>query len=247
MGYVVLHRCVEIVLEKVRVHGMAVVGAGNCWFSGRNAYYLEAIARGGYVGIHVASGNPAVVPTGARRPFLGTNPVAIAIPRPPDPLVFDMGTASTMWGEVLLRSYLGEPFPEGIGIDADGNPTTDAAEIVKGGVLPFGGYKGYGLSVMIQALALMAGAQSPNGGLADSGFLFIAFDPALLGSRDAFAQELERMIADLKALPRQKGVDEIRLPSERAYRERRQRMDAGFIEIGKPVFDRLVEMRSGAQ
>ncbi len=241
-GYVAVPRCVDIAIEKASKVGMAVVGMHNSWFSGRNAYYLDRIARAGFIGIHTVGGTPAVVPPGATKRFLGTNPIAFAFPADPDPFVFDMGTSATMWGEVLLKSYLGEDFPDGVGVDAQGRPTNSAAEMVKGGVLPFGGYKGFGLSLAIQALGLAGGGKSPKDGAIDRGFLFIVFDPGLLVSPDQFKAELAEMIAAIKSLPKQEGVDDIRIPSERAYRERVQRLADGYIEIGRPVYERLLAL-----
>src|SRR5271166_4164669 len=77
--------------------------------------------------------------SGGRRPALGTNPFSIGFPSANGPVIYDIGTASLMWGEVLLMARLGEALLEGIGFDAEGNPTRDAhAVAADGGVTPFG-------------------------------------------------------------------------------------------------------------
>lgn len=228
VGYVPVLKGALLAAEKAQAHGMAIVGVSNCWFSGRNAYYLERIARQGLVAIHTASGLGNVVPPGATRATLGTNPIGFALPTTADPLIFDMGTASTMWGEVLLYAMLDKQFPEGIGVDAQGRPTTSAREIAKGGVLPFGGHKGFGLSVVVQALGILAGARRASGKVIDSGFLFIVVDPGLLMPRESFHEQLSEMLDQLRALPRQPGVDAIRIPSERAFAERERRRRDGL-------------------
>lgn len=114
--------------------------------------------------------------------------------------------------------------------------------MVKGGVLPFGGHKGFGLSLMIQALGLLGGAAAPGGETIDRGFLFIVFDPALLLPRETFKAEIRKLISRVKALPKQPGVEEIRIPSERGYRERAQNRAAGGFTIDQPVYDRLVNL-----
>jgi L-2-hydroxycarboxylate dehydrogenase (NAD+) len=242
VGYVAMHHCTETAIRKATASGVALISAHNSWFSGRNAYYLERIARAGFVAIHTVGATPFVVPPGATKRFLGTNPFAIALPADPDPFMFDMGTAAMMSGEVLLSAYLGETLPDGIGVDAAGLPTKSAAEMVKGGVLPFAGHKGFGLSLAIQALGLLGGAPAPGAGEIDRGFLFIVFDPALLIPRDRFKSELAQLISRIKALPKQPGVEEIRIPSERGYRERQQRLAAGCFTIDRPVYDRLVTL-----
>jgi LDH2 family malate/lactate/ureidoglycolate dehydrogenase len=242
VGYVAMHYCTEIAIKKATAHGVALISAHNSWFSGRNAYYLERIARAGFVAIHTVGATPFVVPPGATKRFLGTNPFAIALPADPDPFMFDMGTAAMMSGEVLLKSYLGESLPDGIGVDAAGLPTNSASEMAKGGLLPFAGHKGFGLSLAIQALGLLGGAPAPGGGEIDRGFLFIVFDPALLIPRERFEAELAELISRIKALPKQPGVAEIRIPSERGYRERQERRSAGCFTIARPVYDRLVNL-----
>src|SRR5215210_3697298 len=159
LGYVALLRAVEVAIEKVRNSGIAIVGLRNVWFSGRNGYYMEKIARAGFAAISVGSSTPTVVPPGATRKALGTNPLAIALPGKVNPFIFDMGTAAVMSGEVLMKAFLGEEFSEVGGIDRHGAPTRGARDMVEGGVFPFGGHKGYGLSLTIQALGLMAGAR----------------------------------------------------------------------------------------
>src|SRR6185437_271074 len=117
-------------------------------------------------------------------------PFSVGFPSANGPVIYDIGTASVMWGEVLLMARLGHPLPEGTGFNADGNPTRDAAAAAAGGVAPFGGHKGYGLSFAIQAIGLLAGAALPQGDVLDYGFLFIAIDPDLMLPAGTFATQM---------------------------------------------------------
>lgn len=230
VGYYAVHQAAQVAIGKARSRGFALVGLHNSHLSGRNSYYLERIARAGFAGIHLASAPPAVVPLGGLKPALGTNPIALGMPGDPHPLIFDMGTAALMRGEVILRRRTGTPLPDGAGMDASGAPTHDPAAVLDGGgIMPFGGHKGCGLSIAIQAMCLMAGAALPRGQVQDYGFLFVAFDPGLLMPRERFAQQLAELKARIKGVPRQPGCDEIRLPSERAFRERERRRVEGIV------------------
>lgn len=237
-GYVSMPYATNVVIEKVRASGVALVGMRNSWFAGRNAFYLEQIARAGYAALYFGSSMPTVVPHGAARKALGTNPMAMAVPGKPDPFIFDMGTASVMSGEVNMKAFLGEDFDKDEGVDRHGNPTRVAKELLEGGVFSFGGHKGYGLSLMIQSLGLMAGARMRNGELSDFGFLFVAFDPELLMPRDQFTAELDELLRMIRGLPRQPGVSEIRIPSERGFREREIRRRQGIL-VNKPILEQL--------
>lgn len=241
VGYVSYLCAADIAIDKVRKSGVAVVGVRNSWFAGRNAYYLEKIAREGIAAVSFGSSTPTVVPPGATRKILGTNPMAIALPGKPNPFVFDMGTAAVMSGEVLMKAFLGEEFPEIVGIDKHGTPTRAASDMVEGGVFPFGGHKGYGLSVAIQALGLIAGSRLRNGDVSDFGYLLIAFDPGLLLPAEQFTAELAELLTKIRSLPTQPGVAEVRIPSERGFREREIRRRQGIL-VNKRVVQSLRAM-----
>ena len=245
VGYVAAYRGAEIAIAKAKAIGIAIVGVHNSYYSGRNAYFVELIVRAGLVAIHTSSAQPHVLPPGGRKPALGTNPFSVGFPSTQGPVIYDIGTASVMWGEVLLMARLGEPLPDGVGFDADGNSTCDARAVADGGgVTAFGGHKGYGLSFTIQALGLLAGAALPRGDVQDYGFLFIAIDPAIM--LPDFEAQLSELIARIKATPRQPGVDEIRIPSERAFREREQRRVEGIV-LDRKVVDALHVLRGNAE
>lgn len=235
VGYVAVYRATQVAIAKARTQKFAVVGVYNSYYSGRNAYYMEHIVNAGLVGIHLASAQPHVVPPGGTRPALGTNPLCFGFPTTRGPVIVDLGTAATQWGEVLLHAHLGIPLPEGVGLDRHGNPSRDAAEVVQGGVVPFGGHKGYGLSVAVQALGLLAGAALARGQVQDYGFLFLVFAPDLLLPAEQFTRQATELIERIKATPRQAGVEAIRIPSERAFQERQRRRVEGIVIESKVV------------
>lgn len=241
VGYIAISRAVDIALEKARTSGIAMIGMRNSWFGGRATYYLEKIAREGFGAIYAVSSTPTVVPPGASQKALGTNPLAFALPGKTNPLIFDMGTASVMSGEVMMKAFLGEDFPEISGIDQDGNPTRNASQMLEGGVFPFGGHKGYGLSLVVQALGLMAGARHRKGDVTDFGYFIVVFNPEMLMPVEQFGTELEELLGRLKGLPKQPGTSEIRIPSERGFREREIRRRQGIL-VSKKIYDRLLAL-----
>ncbi len=241
VGLYALHRAAEIAIEKARANRFALVGVHNTYLSGRNARYVEMIARAGFVCIHTACSEPYVVPLGGKVPVFGTNPVAFGLPGDPDPLIFDTGTSAITHGEVVLASRLQQLLPEGVAVDAQGLPTRDAAAALAGGILPFGGHKGYGLALIIQALGLAAGAALPRGQVRDFGFLFVVFDPGLLVPPEQFKQQLAELIRQVKSTPRQPGVEEIRIPSQRAFQERQRRRREGMV-LERRLYDSILAL-----
>ena len=204
VGMLALFHAAQATIKKATAHGIALVSVTDAWMSGRSAYYVEMIAKDGLVAIHTVASSHLVAPPGGMRPMLGTNPIAIAVPSSRGPIVLDMGTSAYMMTEVMLRERLGEFLPKGVALGPGGEPTTDPAQARRGALLPFGGYKGFGLALMMQALGLLAG--SGTDAESDYGYLFIAFRPDLLGSTDLFERRVTQLIDDVKATPRQAGV-----------------------------------------
>ena len=237
VGMLALFHAAEATIKKTAAHGIALVSVTDAWMSGRSAYYVEMIAKAGLVTIHTAASSGLVAPLGGARAILGTNPIAIAVPSSRDPIVLDMGTSAYMMTELMLRERLGEQLPEGVAIGPDGEPTRDAALARRGALLPFAGYKGFGLALMIQVLGLLAGF-GPNNE-SDYTYLFVAFKLSLLGPADVFEREVTQLIERIKATPRKPGVDEIRIPSERAFRFRERALREG-LEIDRLVYDSLM-------
>jgi LDH2 family malate/lactate/ureidoglycolate dehydrogenase len=236
VGMLALYRAAEAAIRKAETHGMALVGINNTWMSGRSAHYVELIGRAGLVAIHSVSASHQVAPHGGARPTMGTNPIAFAFPADPDPLVIDMGTSAFMGTDLKFRQRLGIPLPEGVAIDAQGLPTRDATAAQLGAILPFGGHKGFALALAMDALGVMAGSgYRPD---KTDAYIFVVMKPDLLMPMADFKQHLAETIARIKATPLQPGFDEIRIPSERAYRERRRLLVAG-IDIDRRIHDAL--------
>jgi LDH2 family malate/lactate/ureidoglycolate dehydrogenase len=248
VGMLAMYHAAEATIAKAAGHGIAIVGVTDSWMSGRNAYFVEMIARAGLVAIHTASSGASVAPFGGAKPALGTNPIAFAMPTSDGPLVLDMGTSAFMATELALRERLGQPLPEGVAIDSEGRPTRDARAARLGALLPFGGdqggYKGFGLALIVQAFGLLGGAALIPGN--QDGYVFIAFRPDLLVPADDLKRELSGLIARVKAVPRQPGFDEIRIPGEQSARNR-ERLSREGLEIDGLVYEQLVGLAGPQQ
>lgn len=242
VGMLAMHHAARAAIAKAEGHGIAVVGVTDSWMSGRSAYYCEMIANAGLIGIHTASSARHVAPFGGIRPVLGTNPIAFGMPSALGPVVLDMGTSAFMGTELALRERLGELLPEGVAVDSQGRPTRDPTAARLGALLPFGGYKGYGLGFIVQALGVAAGsALDPDG---DDGYLFVVFRPDLLVPLDDFERDVAALIDRVKSVPCAPGVAEIRIPGERAFKSRELLLCDG-IEVDRLVYDALGALRTG--
>jgi len=239
-GMVTMYRATEVAIAKAREHGMAVVGVNNSWVSGRSAHYVEMAARAGLIGLHSVSSRIHVAAPGSSGPATGTNPIAFGFPTADEPFIIDLGAAAFMGTDLIFQERRNAVLPENVAIDIDGQPTRDPARVHA--ILPFGGYKGFALGLAMQALGVLAGS-----GLGDDktyGYLIMTIKPDLMVPLDDFKRDMSGMLARVKATPRQPGVDEIRLPGERAFRERAHHQRDG-IEIDRAIYDTLLALPQG--
>ena len=232
-GMLGMYHATRAAIERAGPQGFALVGVRNLWMSGRSAYYVEMAARAGLIAIHTVAAPPSVTPLGGAKPALGTNPIAFGFPLEGDPLVIDLGTSAFMGTDLQFRARLGIPRPEDVALDERGRPTTDAAAARRGAILPFGGHKGFALALAMHALGVAAE------------YVMIAFKPDLFLPLEDYRRALAAEIATIKATPRQEGVEEIRIPGERAYRERARLAREG-IEIDRRIHETLLTLAKSA-
>lgn len=219
--------------------------------AGAVGYFALQAAHAGMAGIVMTASGPLMAYHGARVAGVSTNPIAIAVPaKTRRPLLLDMSTSTVANGKVLSARDRGEAVPIGWGIDAEGRDTTDPKKIAT--LLPLGGPKGSGLSLMIECLASLA-VGSPlislalAGGLAEDPFLngiAIAIDLRAIGDPDTFAQEVDRLGDAITGLPRAAGVERILLPGERGDAILAER-EANGIPVAAGTWKRLVAAAQG--
>ena len=250
-GMVVGKYATLLACKKARESGSCMVFVNNTNHLAMVGYYPRLAAEEGFLGFATTSANPGIAPWGSKEPFLGTSPIAIAVPTWEDPVILDMSPSVVAMGKVMLSAKLGVSIPEGWAIDEEGQPTTDAQKAAKGSVLPIGGPKGSGLSLFSQILGgIISGAQygphvNPLYGDVERpqemGQLFAAVDISKIIDLDVFKDRMAQLISEIKSLPRIEGVDEILLPGELEMRRRRQRKAEG-IRITDVVYRELAEL-----
>jgi LDH2 family malate/lactate/ureidoglycolate dehydrogenase len=234
LGPAVGHRAMSRAVRRARRTGVAAVlvrDAGHFGIAG--AYALRAMEAGA-IGIATCNGTPVIAPTGARAPGLGTNPIAIGAPDGTGRgFLLDMATSVVAGGKVEVARRAGRPIPDGWALDRDGRPTTDPQAALDGMMLPLGGpaetagYKGYGLAAAMDLLTGVLGGGAFGvsvAGMWDTGHpstisqLHLAIDPGVTGDARDFGTRLRRWRAELAALPRQPGVDEVLVAGDPEWR-----------------------------
>ena len=238
---VVLNKSIPELVKAAKENGVAVLAIINSHHMAAMWPETEKIAEEGLVAFACTSYKPAVAPAGAIKPLFGTNPISFAWPRKNNtPVVYDMATASMAMGEVQVAKREGHKVPLGTGLTKDGKDTTDPAEIADGGVLlPFGGYKGSGIAMMVELLAgalvgdnfsyETAAKDNNDGGPPSGGEFILAISPDKLSDKDwdKHANEFfEKM----------KSMGEVRLPGERRHKNR---LDKGPRNINEELVNKI--------
>lgn len=236
-------QAVDVAIQKATEHGMAIVGVRNTHSSNlTQAYYVERMARHDLIGIAMAGSPASAAPFDSIDPLFGTNPIGFAFPTNDEPLVFDMTTAAMTWSGLVLAKARGDKLPEGIAIDKAGQPTTDPAQAMDGATLMFdGGYKGSGLSLIIETLTgpLVHASYCETDGALEWGSTFIAIDPNLLVDTADFKQHASDLLYKIKTSRKKQGATEIRLPGERAAAARKVALESGYVDVDDTVLREL--------
>ena len=241
-----LARCMGPLAEAAKQYGIAALALTRSHHFAALWPETEALAYQGLVGLTCVSYMPMVAPAGGKTALVGTNPISFAWPRPGgDPVVFDMATAAMAMGEVQIAARDGHLVPLGTGLDASGEPTTDPAEIVKGVLLPFGGYKGSAIALMVDLLAgplvgetfsyETAERDNRDGGPPQGGQFVLAISPEVLSGKD-WAVQAEKFYQKIGAMP---GV---RLPGARRHKNR---AEPGPRKVNTELVDKIRALAAG--
>ena len=237
----VLNKGIPELVNAAKENGVAVLAITNSHHMAAMWPETEAIAEQGLVAFACTSYKPAVAPAGAIKPLYGTNPISFAWPRKgKTPVVFDMATASMAMGEVQVAKREGHKVPLGTGLTKDGKETTDPGEIADGGVLlPFGGYKGSGIAMMVELLAgalvgdnfsyETAAKDNNDGGPPSGGEFILAISPDKLSGNDWDKHSSE-------FFEKMKSMEGVRLPGERRHKNR---LDKGPRNINEELVNKI--------
>lgn len=191
-----------------------------------------------FVGFHNSPGG--LVPHGTTKGIWGTDPLTISIPAHKIPVVLDMASSQTTWGDIMLAKTEGRTIKEGVAIDAEGNLTVDPAKAMEGGILPIAGHKGSGLAFMVE---LLGGALSNSrvGGAVDGGWgsFYILINPGFFRDINAFKNDVQAAINELKSTPKAKGFTEVFFPGEQSYYKRQRNLEKGEIAVSEKLMAEL--------
>jgi len=250
--YYIHHTAMTLAIAKAQTSGLAMVGARNGGASGLLGYYSQLATEAGLVGVVVNTAPSVVVPPGGLIPMLSTNPLTIGVPRPGlPPIILDMATSAGTFNQILVAQRDHTALPAGMAVDAQGQPTTDpflaVDAINRPRILPFAGYKGFGLAFMIEMLC-DASLGTPVGYSkiepvlhqpAHFNGLYLVYRPDLFVEREVFDAQVAQLMTDIKNSQPKEGASPIRLPGEVSQQRKAEILERGNLEIEDTTYEFL--------
>jgi L-2-hydroxycarboxylate dehydrogenase (NAD+) len=249
LGPVVALRALEAISARARRTGVACATISAANHLGMLSWYVEKVARGGQVALGFTTSEALVHPWGGRQALVGSNPLAIGVPARPDPLVFDMATSTVSMGKIIDHANRDIPLEPGWAVDAEGEPTTDARAARAGAISPFGGAKGYGLGIALEALVgTLTGTSFGRdvvGTLDDvhkstKGDVFVVVHPPDAGENQALSDYL----AAVRTARARRADRPVLVPGDRARSRREAGIERG-IEVPGEIWSAITRLAEG--
>ena len=247
------HPAIDIGFDELRplakALGCAALTVRNSYNCGVLGYHVERLSEDGLVAIGFTNAPASIAPAGGQKPVVGTNPVALAVPGVSGQAAFvlDQSASVVAKSEIMTRAREGRSIPEGWALDAEGQTTTDPEQALKGSMAPSGGYKGFGIGLLVEVMAAaLSGATlgihaSPfsgtQGGPPRTGQCFLALSPDSF-SRGTFDDRIEALTQSIAT------QGEARLPGSRRLGHR-QRSESDGVAVDQSLVDRIHSITVG--
>lgn len=249
LGIVISYKAMKLAIEKAKATGVGIVNVRGSHHFGAAGYYTSMCADNNMVGMAMSNGDVLIAATGSAERTIGNNPFSYAFPADKyGKVVYDIAMSYTSDRKVVQMDKEGKKLPDGWIIDKNGNPTNDPSEYEKGGtLLPFGGYKGYGMAMMVETLAAtLSGAamtknvhawnENPEEG-GNVGHFFMALDIEKMGDAASYKKRVDDMIDEIKESKKAPGVEKIFYPGEIEMGKLEKCISEGFVEIADETME----------
>ena len=236
IGHPAAKLATEEAIRLAGTHGIGMVGVKNSAHCGVLAYYVDLALRNDCAEILWANSSSSVIPFGGKQPYLGTNPLAFGFPGKTRSILLDMATSTVAFGKIFHAKEKGVPIPQGWAVDKAGAPTTDPN--TAHALFPFGGVKGYGIAMMVEALTglLISGVFGPHitsywgqfDTLRNMSSLHLVIDPTVFNGAAVF-DHTQAMIDELHAQPAKDESGQVLIPGEIEHATMVRSLEQGIV------------------
>ncbi|HEU5316030.1 MAG TPA: Ldh family oxidoreductase [Chloroflexota bacterium] len=232
-GQVAASFAMDVAIRKATETGVAGVSIRRANHIGRLGHYSEEAAERGFIAFvsfgSAAPGSGHMAPFGGAQRHFGTNPISFGIPsKETPPVIVDFATTMVAEGKIQVARAKHAELPPGCIVDKEGKPSTNPHDFYNGGmILPAGGHKGYGLSMVAALLGagLTAEAAATEG--RGGGVFVLAINPRAFTTEEAFFGTVDNVAGAVKKVPTAPGFSEVLLPGEPEAKARAERRKDG--------------------
>ena len=236
-GQIIAEKGMKMAIEKAKTTSIGAVGVFHCNHIGRLGEYSMMAVEHGMIGLIMCNSGlrgGLMSPYGGKTRRLGSNAISVAVPaRKEKPFLLDFATSVVSEGKIRVSHYRGEQIPTGWILDKNGHPTNNPRDLYIGGMLlPFGAYKGYGLSLLVE---MLGGALTGTGCTSSkefetgsNGTFMMAINVSSFTPLDKFTRRIDDLLKKIKRTPPAPGHSEVLIPGERGFRTEEHRLKEGI-------------------
>jgi len=242
--------CMGRAICLAREHGMAAVSLRNTnhWMRA-GTYGLQAAAEN-CIGICMTNTTPNIPPWGGREATVGNNPIAVAVPHQPYPILLDMAMSQFSYGKMEVLEQRGEKLPCAGGFDKELKLTDEPGAILESGLaLPMGNWKGSGLAMMIDLLVsiLSGGSTTREIGKREEEYgvsqIFIAFDLDQVSDPEDRARVVKDVTGSLLESSTVEADGQVFYPGQQTWMRRKENLDKG-IPVDRDTWEKIVALNN---
>lgn len=252
LGYIVGHHAMARAIDLARSHGIGAVSVRNSNHFGAAGLYIKQATEAGMIALSMTNVGPNLVVPGGAKPITGNNPLAFGAPTDRGfPMILDISMSSVAGGKLLLAKEKGEKIPFGWATDKHGKPTDDPTIGFDGFLMPLGGHKGFGLSLMVDILcgvlsggafqfalsSMYAKPEEPSG----TGHMMIVIDPEAMLEGDDFKARMSAFCDTIKGSPMWDAAARMLIPGELEHETMLRRKTEG-LPLPASLWAQLVEI-----
>ncbi len=251
IGILTAVKGMQLAIEIAEKSGIGLVSVKGGGHFGCASYFAIMAKKRDMIGISLTNASPGIAPTGGAEPILGNNPWSVAVPGDrTQGVVLDMANSIVARGKIRFAAKNGVTIPFDWAIDQNGSPTNDAQLALKGSLLPIGGYKGYGITLIVDLLSgvLSGAAYGPHVGSPrepaqkqNVGQLFIAINIDMIQPKDEFKSRVDNYIQEIKNSKLAERSTEILIPGELEFRKEQEYQQSG-LQINDSVIKSLIKV-----
>lgn len=239
LGFIVGHQAMDRAINLAGQHGIAAVTVRNSNHFGAAGLYIKQATDAGLIALSMTNVGPNLIVPGGAKPITGNNPMAFGVPTDLGfPLILDISMSSVAGGKLLLAKEKNEKIPFGWATDKEGKPTNDPTIGFDGFLLPLGGHKGFGLSLMIDILCGVLSGGAFQFGLksmyacpddpSNTGHMMLVIDPDAFLGKAAFVERMGEFCSTIKASPMWDDAARMLIPGELEHEMMQRRLTEGL-------------------